>query len=81
MSENSCGVCAKRRVVDAHLECRARPPAADPITGAGRWPRVGPADYCHSDFEPQDVRRSAEDTAGRARRARPERVAAAELPL
>lgn len=61
--DKACGRCARRHVLaTAHLECRAEPPVADPVSGVARWPRVPADGYCHSGFEP-------EAAAPRARRA------------
>lgn len=80
MTDNACSRCIRRHLVAGHLECRARPPVADPVSGLGRWPRVGPSDFCHSDFEADAQVKPAVD-APRARRARPEAEQVAELPL
>lgn len=50
----SCATCPFRFPVADLLQCIARPPAAEPVTGVAVWPRVKPTDVCadHPDFVP-----------------------------
>lgn len=51
----TCETCPYRHSVGQRgLQCRAKPPAAEPVTGVATWPWIKPTDFCglHPEFVP-----------------------------